>query len=201
MPNPTEIQTPDPAELERLRTHSANLLHELKESKAKVADLRTQLDSANSERDAAMADVRSLRLDEPVNRMLEDIAMPGTANVLARVLHERGYCFELDGTEPAIRDAEGKPAMVIDPATSKSAPPSKPRPAKFDTEDLKLLMTEAGKPEAERHALVPTFDRFIAVRASGGGATGSGGKPNAAPTTPDKPATSPASARSQFGLT
>jgi hypothetical protein len=200
MPNPTE-NTPDPGELERLRAHAADLLRELKEAKAKNADLRAQLDAANSERDAAVADVRALRLDAPVNRMLEEIASPGTAPLLAQLLTTRGYRFDLDGTAPVILDAEGKPATVIDPAASKNAPPSKPRPAKFDAEDLKLLMTEAGKPEAERHALVPTFNRFIVVKASGGSATGSGGKPNATPATPEKPAPKPASAPKAFGLT
>lgn len=194
----TTENAPDPGEVERLRTHKDNLLGELKAERAKNTALQAQLTTATEERDAARAEVRAMRLDGPVRKMLEEIAMPGTADVLARMITERGIQFDLDGEEIVIRDAAGNPATVIDPPT-RTVPASKPRPAKFEAGDLMLLMTEEGVPEAERHTLSQAFPRFIVgSHASGGGSSGGAGP--SAPTSPAKPTPKP-SAPKAFGLT
>ena len=201
MSNPAENNASDAAELERLRAHNTQLLSELKTTKTKATDLQTQLSAVNGERDAALTEVRSLRLDIPVREMLEGIALPGTASVLAQLITARGYSFDLDGEQITIKDASGNPATVTDPPTSKTAPASKPRAAKFDADDLKLLMMEDGLPQADRHELVKTFSQFIVgSRARGGGSQGgAGGAP--IPSEKPAPAPTPASAGPRFGLT
>lgn len=195
----TTENTPDPGELERLRTHNTNLLAELKAARAKATALQAELDTASEERDAAHAEVRAVRLDAPVRDLVGRVALPGTSALLMRMLGERGIVFDLDGEQIVIRDAAGNAATVIDPPATRNAPASKPRPAKFDERDLMLLMTEEGLPEAERHPLAQTFPRFIVgTKASGGGSTGGSG-PNA-PTLPAKPTPKP-SAPKAFGLT
>lgn len=190
--------TDDPGEVERLRSHKAELLAELKTAKAKATALQGQLDTATEERDAARAEVRALRLDGPLRALLEEIAVPGTAGLVAKMLDERGIRFDLEDAEIVVRDAEGNPATVLDPPTPK-VPAPKPRPARFDSRDLTLLMTQEGVPEAERHPLAQAFPRFlVGTHASGGGSTGGAGK--ATPTVPDKPETKP-SAPKTFGLT
>lgn len=186
-----------PAEIDRLRSHSTQLLGELKATKAKVSALQAEITAATEERDAAQREVRTLRL-APARNLLEQLALPGTADIVARMLEERGYVFDLDGDEIVVRDAEGNPATVVDPPT-RNAPTSKPRAAKLDAADLILLMTEEGKPQAERHPLAQTFLRFITgSKASGGGAAG--GATGITPTAQEKPATVPSAPKS-FGLT
>lgn len=198
-PSETPSSPADLAELDRLRGHNAELLAELKTAKAKVTALQAQVTSATEERDAARAEVRAVRLDAPVRDLVGRVALPGTADLLLRMLGERGITFDLDGDQVVIRDAAGNPATVIDPRTSQTAPASKPRPAKFDERDLTLLMTEEGLPEGERHALSATFPRFIVgTKASGGGAQGGSGP--SAPKPPAAPAPKP-SAPKAFGLT
>ncbi|KAF1693391.1 hypothetical protein [Pseudoxanthomonas koreensis] len=191
MTNPTENTPADPAEIDRLRAHSTQLLGELKAAKAKVTSLQAQLATATEERDAARQEVRTLRL-APARTLLEHVALPGTADIVAKMLEQRGYTFDLEGDEIVVRDAEGNPATVIDPKSQKA------RAAKLDAADLTLLMTEEGKPESERHPLAQTFARFIVgSKASGGGAAGGSG--TTAPAAPAKPAT-PVPARQSFGL-
>ena len=196
MTNPTENTPADPAEIDRLRAHSTQLLGELKAAKAKVTSLQAQLATATEERDAARQEVRTLRL-APARTLLEHVALPGTADIVAKMLEQRGYTFDLEGDAVVVRDAEGNPATVIDPP-SRNVPNPKARAAKLDAGDLILLMTEEGKPEAERHPLAQTFARFIVgSKASGGGAAGGSG--TTAPAAPAKPAT-PVPARQSFGL-
>lgn len=199
-PSETPSSPADLAELERLRTHNAELLAELKTAKAKATALQGQLTTANEERDAARAEVRTVRLDAPVRDLVGRVALPGMGEFLLKMLGERGITFDLDGEQIVIRDASGNAASVTDPRASASAPASKPRPAKFDERDLMLLMTEEGLPEAERHPLAQTFTRFIVgTKASGGGSTGGSGP--SASTPPAKPESKPASAPKAFGLT
>lgn len=186
----------DAAEIERLRAHSTQLLGELKAAKAKATTLQDQLTATTEQRDALQQEIRTLRL-APAHALLEQIGLPGTANMLANMLKERGYTFDLDGDEIVPRDAEGNPATVTDPP-SRDNPAPKPRAARLVAADLILLMTEEGKPEAERHPLSKTFARFIVgSRASGGGASGGAGTIQQPP--PSKPAAKP-SAPQAFGL-
>lgn len=188
----------DPNEVERLRSHNAELLTELKAAKAKATTLQSQLSATTDERDAALAQLRTLRLDDPVRELLNEIAQPGTTDVVARMLQERGIVFDLEGDEIVVRDGDGNPAAVIDPPT-RNAPAPKPRPAKFDASDLKLLMTEEGKPEAERHPLAQAFPRLmVGSKASGSGSTGGAGRHS--PTAPATPAAAAVPAPKTFGL-
>ncbi len=92
MTNPTENTPADPAEIDRLRAHSTQLLGELKAAKAKVTSLQAQLATATEERDAARQEVRTLRL-APARTLLEHVALPGTADIVAKMLEQRGYTF------------------------------------------------------------------------------------------------------------
>ncbi len=201
MSNPAENNASDAAELERLRAHNTQLLSELKTTKTKASDLQTQLSAVTGERDAALTEVRSLRLDIPVREMLEGIALPGTAPVLAQLIAARGYSFDLDGEQIVIRDADGKPASVIEPPTKQNGPASKPRAAKFDATDLKLLMMEDGLPQADRHELVPTFSQFIVGSRAAGGSSQGGAGATVIPSEKPTPPPTPASAGPRFGLT
>ncbi len=115
----------DPGEVERLRNHNAELLAELKTAKAKVTALQGQLTTATEERDASRAEVLTVRLDGPVRSMLEGIAVPGTAEVLAQMIATRGYAFDLDGEQIAIRDASGNPATSLTGAAGTWPHPSR----------------------------------------------------------------------------
>ena len=197
MTNPADTTTEAlQGEIERLRAKNAELLGELKAAKATATESQTALDAACSERDAARAEVRGLRLDAPVAGLLRDVAID--ADLFGQVF-ARHYRFELDDNgRVAILDAEGNPATVVDAGTlhtggnarqerSQTAlTKGKPRPATFTAEDVRKLAEATPDAEAFSHLL-------IGSRASGGGASGArGGLLSPSATTPQpKPAASP----------
>ncbi|WP_434026179.1 hypothetical protein [[Pseudomonas] boreopolis] len=187
------------AEIDALRAKNAELLAELKAAKAKATDAQAALEAAQGERDAALADVRALRLDQPVAAVLDDVAVDGE---LFGQLFARHYQFALgDDGRVIILDAKGEPAMVREPDTvvtggnkggrpEERRTPGKVRPATFTAGDVRLLAE--GTPDAER------FVRLYAVRANGGGGPGPGYR-DLSPTGPaGKPEAQPAP--SPFGL-
>lgn len=173
-------QTPstgDANELATLRTHNAELLADLKIAKARVSSLQSELEAANSAKDAAVKELHTLKLDHPVNALLEEIAMPGMAPALAKMIAARGYTFELDNNEIVIKDADGNRATVMDKTKANadnSQPKATKREANFDAADVRHLLLEDTLPEAERNQLSQAFSSFLlGSQANGGGAVGS----------------------------
>ncbi len=200
MSNPPDTTTEAlQSEIERLRAKNAELLGELKAAKASATDAQTAAETVTAERDAARAEVRALRLDEPVNGLLRDVAVD--ADLFAQVFG-RHYRFDLDDQNRiAIFDQDGNPATVVDmpptvsggnarsqrPNTQQTA--GTRRPATFTADDVRKL-AEAS-PDAE------SFGRLLAgSRASGGGASGMRG--GVAPVVTAKPDTS--AAPQPFGI-
>lgn len=183
------------AEIDRLRGKNTELLAELKAAKAAATDAQTALEAAHGERDAALADVRALRLDKPVAALLADVAVD--ADLFAQ-LFARHFTFAVaeDGGV-VIHDTDGNPAQVQEPGsvtTGGNARTTRPdersaagkaRPATFTAADVEALARAT--PDAGK------FAALIPDRASGGGATGSRGGSVPAPSTPAQPAASPAS--------
>lgn len=190
------------AELEALRTKNVELLAELKAAKAGAKDAQAALEAAHGERDAALADVRALRLDAPVARALEEVALDGE---LFHAMFGRHYSFDLDEHGAiVILDKDGNRAMVTEPETvttggnkrserqAEQRTPGKERAARFDADDIKLLADAC--PDADKLKTVT-----IGTRASGGGALGS--RPGGSvPTTGGSDKATEAAAPSPFGL-
>lgn len=191
------------AELERLRTKNVELLAELKTAKATATDAQAALDALQGERDAALADVRALRLDGPVGRALADVSVDAE---LFGQMFGRHYKFALDDNGAiVILDKDGNPAIAKEPdvvtyakdhrgrptRSEASRTPGKERPARFP-DDVALLAQ--GTPDAEKFEHL-----FVRSRASGGGAPGSPAPLSTMPPPSDKPAPA-APPQPQFGI-
>ena len=162
-------------EIEALRTKNVELLAELKTAKAAAKEAQDALATLQGERDAAVADVRALRLDGPVARVLDEVAVDPE---LFRTLWDKHYTFALDDAGAvAIFDKDGNVATVTEggstttggnrrgkrPETTRVL--GKERPARFTAEDVRLLCDAS--PDK------PRFDHVLrGFSGYGGGAVG-----------------------------
>lgn len=202
-PTPDDKPNATPEALQRqidaLRAKNSELLGKLKAAQSARDEAQTALEAAQAAATEAQGQVRALRLDAPVNALLDEIAIDGE---LFQSLFQRHYRFALDDNGAVvILDTEGKPAMVTEPDRVTHAPgsggkrhdkittPGDTRPAAFTANDVRRLAETC--PDADKLAHV-----LVASRADGGGAVGSKGlQPSPAPVPkPDKPQPQP------FGL-
>ncbi|CEG53044.1 hypothetical protein LGR51_01035 [Pseudomonas sp. NP21570] len=166
------------AELDRLRQKNAELLDELKRAKAKSNDSSGELETLRAE-------VRSLRLDKPLDAMLADLFVVSPR--LARAELEEDFSFELDEAgDIVVLNKEGERVTVEDPPEQGHIR-GKQRPIGFNRDDLRKVLAETGK-----------WDRIlIGTRATGGGASA---QPYRGQTTTAAPAGEPQPAKAGFGL-
>jgi len=171
------IENQDADELDRLRQKNAELLAELKRVKAKSNENADELESLRQQ-------VRELRLDKPLEAMLEDLFLVSPR--LARGELAEHYQFDLDETGAIVMlDTEGERVMLEEPAKDQYSRPTK-RPLEFNREDLSKVLG-SGK-----------WDHILrGSRATGGGASGSrsGGIETTKPEKVETP-----SPRAGFGL-
>lgn len=192
---PEALQT----EIQALRAKNVQLLAELKAVKAAATDATAALEAMQGERDAAVADVRALRLDAPVAALVADVAVDGE---LFRTLFDKHYRFDLDDNGAVvILDSEGKPAMVTEPGSITTGgnhrskrpedvrTPGKTRPAAFTADDVRLLCDAT--PDKAR------FDRVLIGSLASDGGNASPGHPGPAAA---KPAQATAATSQPFGL-
>lgn len=149
--------TPEAEEIARLRAHSAELLADLKKAKARATELEEALQEAQGARDKAAADLKALRVDQPVAQMLERVAMPNAGELfLAQWAKE--YQFADSETGVCIRDKDGEPVLIKDAD-------GKEREAQFTEADIRAVVDKSQNKAAFDHITV-------ASHATGGGAHG-----------------------------
>lgn len=152
------------AEVERLRKHSESLLNEKRQIKAERDDVAAKLSAAEVQRDKLAGDLQAIRLDGPVERLIEQTA---TDPVIFRALFDRaGYRFELDDDDrPRIVDAEGEPLAT-------TGPDGKAMPVPFEPAALASFLLPPSLPATEWTDDQRRFAGVLAgSRASGSGAT------------------------------
>lgn len=186
-------------QIDALRAKNSELLGKLKAAQTARDEAQEALEAMQTTATEAQGQVVALRLDAPVNALLDDIALDAE---LFQSLFQRHYRFALDDSGAVvILDAEGKPAMVTEPDKVTHGPgsdgkrqqkvttPGDTRPAAFTANDVRRLAETC--PDADKLAHV-----LVASRANGGGAVGSKGlQPSPSPIRePSKPQPQP------FGL-
>lgn len=150
--------TPEAEEITRLRAHTAELLADLKKAKARATELEEALQEAQGARDKVAADLKALRVDQPVAQMLERVAMPDASELfLAQWAKE--YQFADSETGVCIRDKEGQPVLI-------KGPDGKEREAQFTEADIHALVDKSQNAAAFAHIT------RSASKATGGGAHG-----------------------------
>ena len=138
----TDTNTND--ELQALRDKNVQLLDEVKRAKAAAKEAQAALDALQAERDAAVADVRALRLDGPVDALMDAVSIDAE---LYRSIFGRHYQFAMDDTGAVvIQDSEGKPATI---GKGDSARPATTSPA--DVIELAAATPDAEKLQRLRH--------------------------------------------------
>src|SRR6056297_1082184 len=89
------------------------LLGEVKKLKAKVADLEGERDAEKTRADTAEADLRRVRLDDPVEQIMGDLFTIKLRHALPEVKDHFDFVLGDDG---AVRftDKDGEPVKIID---------------------------------------------------------------------------------------
>lgn len=152
------------AEVERLRKHAESLLNEKRQAKAEASDAAAKLAAVEAERDKLAGDLQAIRLDAPVERLIEQTA---TDPVIFRALFDRaGYRFELgDDERPRIVDSEGEPLAA-------TGPDGKAQPVAFEPAALACFLLPPSLPAAEWSDDQRRFASVLAgSKATGSGAT------------------------------
>lgn len=129
------------AEVERLRKHSESLLVEKRQMKAERDDAAAKLSAVEAERDKLAGDLQAIRLDGPVERLIEQTAVDP---VIFRALFDRaGYSFALDDEgRPCLLDSEGEPLAT-------AGKDGKAQPVPFDPAALAAFLLPPDKPRSE----------------------------------------------------
>ncbi|MEN1924810.1 hypothetical protein [Luteimonas qiangzhengi] len=152
------------AEVERLRRHSETLLEEKRAERKAKDDALAKLSTVEAERDKLAGDLKAIRLDGPVERLIEQTA---TDPVIFRALFDRaGYRFELgDDERPRIVDSEGEPLAA-------TGPDGKAQPVAFEPAALACFLLPPSLPAAEWSDDQRRFASVLAgSKATGSGAT------------------------------
>lgn len=182
-------KTPEQKEIDALREHNAELLADLRKARKKLAELTEQAEALTAERDAAHVEVRRIKLERPVQAMLERVAL--LPEHFLSEFNARGYRFELEGDDVVIRDSDGNPALLGEAKRGPHGSEVQMREAQFTEDDIRALVWEEWLPEEQRSPRVANFHKLvIGSRATGGGAPGSrraGHWPPAVPTPKAEP--------------
>ena len=152
------------AEVERLRRHSETLLEEKRAERKAKDDALAKLSAVEAERDKLAGDLRAIRLDGPVERLIEQTA---TDPVIFRALFDRaGYSFALDDDGgPCVLDSEGEPLAT----TGKDGTP---QPIPFEPAALASYLLPPDLPRSEWTADHARFANvLVGSHARGSGAT------------------------------
>ncbi|PNS07835.1 hypothetical protein [Solilutibacter silvestris] len=177
--------TPEQIEIERLRTHNAALLDELKGLKADNKRLGDELTTAHGERDAALAQVESFAVGDPVKRMLDDVSP--CPDLMKHLLDREGYTFARENGAIVMRDRDSNIPKIMDGTTE--------RDMAFTAADLWAVLGEPHKLLEQRSEVAREFAfTFKAPAVNGGGAGPSHGRVTypPAPTPAPTPTASPA---------
>lgn len=156
------------AEVERLRRHSETLLEEKRAERRAKDEAIAKLSAVEAERDKLAGDLKAIRLDGPVERLIEQTA---TDPVIFRALFDRaGYSFALDDEgRPCVLDSEGAPLAT----TGKDG---KPQPIPFEPAALASYLLPPDLPRSEWTADHARFAGvLVGSKATGSGAIGARG--------------------------
>ena len=111
------------------------LLGEVKKLKARVADLEGERDAAQGRADTAEADLRRVRLDEPVEQIMGDLFVVKLRHAMPEVKDHFDFALGDDG---AVRftTKEGEPVKITEGG--------KEREAAFTAGDIRKALAEHG---------------------------------------------------------
>lgn len=98
-------------ELARLREHNQALLAELKAAKVKLGGIEHDRDTAIGALSTSRAELHRLKVELPVDRVLEELAMPGAAGAVKVLLQQRGITFDQDEHGELVVLKDGKRAF------------------------------------------------------------------------------------------
>ncbi|BAP13792.1 hypothetical protein AS19_09410 [Alcanivorax sp. NBRC 101098] len=151
------------AEVEKLRNKNAQILSEKKQAVGERDALREQVEAANNERDEAAQELNYIKVMQPRQALIEEVAVDGMAGPLWREINYHFDVVNVEGRE-MLHHKDGSPVIVAgeDKATGKEVP----KPVAFDADGLDALY---------KADLIPGMgSMLVGSRASGGGATGGG---------------------------
>lgn len=152
------------AEVEKLRTKNAQLLHEKKQVTGERDQLKEQVEAVTGERDESARELQRITVAQPRLDMVEEKAAPGMAGPLWREINHHFDVVSVEGRD-MLQHKDGSPVTIAgkDETTGEEVQ----KPVAFDPAGLDTLY-DAG--------LVPGIGSMIlGSQASGGGAPGSAG--------------------------
>jgi|GEM_PF-4646573 len=111
------------------------LLGEVKKLKARLADLEGERDTAVARADTAEADLRRVRLDDPVEQIMGDLFTIKLRHALPEVKDHFDFALDDDGAVK-FTTKDGEPVKITEGG--------KEREAGFTAEDIRAALTEHG---------------------------------------------------------
>lgn len=159
-------------EVEKLVAKNAELLAELKATRAKLIDAQTEKAAEVERANTAEGKLKKVLLENPVDDVLKKLVAIPSPRILDEIRQTFGFSLAEDGTIK-VGDKDGNPLMILGDA-------KEAREATFTVQDIRFAMEEHGG-----------FDDVLLARGIGG--TGMRG-----PQKPIKVETAPVA--SQFGL-
>ncbi|MGY0559732.1 hypothetical protein ACW7G2_03280 [Luteimonas sp. A277] len=151
------------SEVERLRKHSESLLEEKRAEKRAKDEALAKLSAVEAERDKLAGDLQAIRLDGPVERLIEETAADPV--IFSALFDRAGYRFALDDGRPCLLDSEGERLTT-------TGTDGKAEPVPFEPAALAAYLLPPDKPRSEWTADETRWAGVLnGSRASGSGAT------------------------------
>lgn len=107
--NPTQDD-----ELTKLREHNATLLDEAKKAKQRAKDAEAEQASLQEQLQTAQTEIQRIKVDAPVESMLQRIAPQGASEALHSMMQSKGLDFTLGEDDQLTVTANGEPATDAD---------------------------------------------------------------------------------------
>lgn len=125
----------DKDDVQKLLAKRDELLGEVKKLKGRVADLEGERDAAQERADTAEADLRRVRLDDPVEHMLGDLFTIKLRHALPEVKDHFDFALGDDGAVK-FTTKDGEPVKITEGG--------KEREAGFNAKDIGAALSEHG---------------------------------------------------------